>query len=260
MRSRVAKALLLAAGCLALAATSGAAVVATSDLASSRPATAAASKLAIAIAPKATDAIPGRTLTFAVTITRTKVTAPVAFAITGLPPNAKATFAPVQTTGTSTTLTVALSTATPLGSYAPIVHTAAGSVSADRALYINVLLPPQPFTISGDLDRQLSPGRTGYLNLLLTNPNRQALKVTSLAVTLKQPTGSACSSAANFTVAQFLGTLPLTIPAHSSRTLAQLGIPQGQWPRVTMKDLASNQDACKDTLFSLAYTGTGHGQ
>jgi hypothetical protein len=255
----VAKALLLAAMFLALAATSGAMVIGASAIANSRSAT-AAPKLAITIAPKATDAIPGRTLTFAVTVTRTKVTAPVAFSVTGLPPKASASFAPGQTAGPSTRLTVVLSTATPLGSYAPLVHAGAGAVSANRALYINVVAPPQPFSISGDLDRQLSPGRTGYLNLLLTNPNRQALKVTSLAVTLKQPNGSACSSATNFTVVQFGGALPLTIPAHTSRTLSQLGLPQSQWPRVTMQDLATNQDACKNTNLTLTYSGSGYGQ
>src|SRR6185437_13600015 len=118
-------------------------------------------------------------------------------------------------------------------------------------------LPP-PFTISGNLDRLLSPGRTGYLNLVLTNPNDKTLKVTNIVVTISGTNKAACAFAGNFTVTQYAGHYPLAIPARSTRTLAQFLIPQKNMPSVTMNDLSTNQDSCQNTMLTLAYTGSGY--
>ena len=48
----------------------------------------------------------------------------------------------------------------------------------------------------------------------------------------------------------------VVVPKESTKSLTQLGVPQAQWPRLSMPNLATNQDACKATTFKFSYTGT----
>ena len=48
----------------------------------------------------------------------------------------------------------------------------------------------------------------------------------------------------------------MSIPKNSQVSLSQTTIPSSQWPQVRMLDLPVPQDACKNTTFKLAYTGT----
>jgi hypothetical protein len=116
----------------------------------------------------------------------------------------------------------------------------------------------QPFTISGNVSGSLAPGVSQALPLTVSNPNGVPIKVTSLTAT-PQPgsTKAGCDGPTNVQVTQSNASEvnPLTVPANSQVTL-----PSGpvSAPQVLMKDLASNQDACKGAAFTFTYSGSAH--
>lgn len=116
----------------------------------------------------------------------------------------------------------------------------------------------QPFSISGGYGGLLYPGKTADLSLRVTNPNGEAILVESIVVTI-QPgsTKPGCDGPANLQIAQSNVTAanPLTVPANGSVTLPSGGVSA---PQVTMRNLATNQDACKGATFSFAYSGSAH--
>jgi hypothetical protein len=118
--------------------------------------------------------------------------------------------------------------------------------------------PTGAFTMSGSLPSLLTPGSGGTLPLTVTNPYDFPLRVWSLRVTvLAATTLPGCDGAANLQVTQSnaaSGALSITIPALASVTLPAQGATA---PVVTMRDLPSNQDACKNAAFTLSFSGTG---
>ena len=92
----------------------------------------------------------------------------------------------------------------------------------------------------------------------MTNPYDFPLSVTGLTVTVLAATSQpGCNGSANLQVAQSNtagGAVSIVVPALSSVTLPAQGATA---PVVTMLNLATNQDACKSTTFSLSYSGTG---
>lgn len=126
--------------------------------------------------------------------------------------------------------------------------------------------PPPPLTGSGDTSfgitgaprGVLRPGLSLPIQLYLTNPNRQRLTVSKLSVQLVSTSKPACR-VTNFAISQYAGHYPLAVPANQTRTLAQLGIPEASWPRISMLNLPFNQDACKGVTVNLRYLGTGSG-
>jgi hypothetical protein len=120
------------------------------------------------------------------------------------------------------------------------------------------------FGISGNLTATLAPGVSGPLNLSFSNPYNFSggLKITSVTVTVQQATvkgGHAnpdCVGPDNIGVTQASFTPPITVPRNSTRSLSDLGVPPAQWPQIAMRNLATNQDACKGTTFNFTYTGT----
>lgn len=194
---------------------------------------------------------------YAITVNRTNFADAVAFSVTGLPANSTATFAPTSTSGTSTTLYVATSPNTALGSYNPVITgTSTANMTASTTVHLTVSAgQAKQFTISGSLDRTLAPGVTGNLDLALTNSNNQPITVSGLTVSIAQVSKSGCTANGNFSITQFTGSV--TVPANSTRTLSQLGA--APLPQITMVDLPVNQDICKGATLTLTYTGTGTG-
>jgi hypothetical protein len=122
----------------------------------------------------------------------------------------------------------------------------------------------QAFTISGNGSAALFPGGTSYLNLSLTNPNSVPIYVSSLTVTFGGVAGPNVSPATpcgsgDYLITQFGGGIstanPITLPAKSTETLAQLGFAQAQLPRVQMLNRHVKQDGCKGATLTLNYTG-----
>jgi hypothetical protein len=129
-----------------------------------------------------------------------------------------------------------------------------GRVTTPSGVYVG------PFYVSGSVRGLLVPGKALPVNLVISNPLRFDIRVLSVSAHIRDITtrnGSpnpACSGSANATVlASFAANV--VVPAHETRSLEQLGDPQSDWPRVAMTDLATNQDACKATTFSIAFTG-----
>jgi hypothetical protein len=116
----------------------------------------------------------------------------------------------------------------------------------------------QPFTISGGYGGLLYPGKAGALSLRVTNPNGEAILVESIVVTI-QPgsTKPGCDGPANLqiTPSNVSAGNPLTVPANGSVTLPSGAVSA---PQVTMRNLATNQDACKGATFTFAYSGSSH--
>ena len=121
--------------------------------------------------------------------------------------------------------------------------------------------PPEPsgaFTISGSLPTVLSPGAGGPLPLTVSNPFDFDLRVTALAVTARHGSSRpGCDGTANLQVTQSNtadGSVSIVVHPHRSVTLPTQGATA---PQVTMLDLAINQDACKNAVFTFSYSGTG---
>ena len=109
--------------------------------------------------------------------------------------------------------------------------------------------------ISGDAAQLLSPGTGVPLDLTLSNPYKFAIRVLDLSVAASGPGG--CTGGDNLTTSALSFGGPLVIPANSSRTLSALGVPPAQRPQVLLRNLDTNQDACKNAKFTLTYSGTG---
>ena len=116
----------------------------------------------------------------------------------------------------------------------------------------------QPFTISGAVSAPLAPGVSRSLPLTVSNPNGVAIIVTSLVVTA-QPgsTKAGCDGPGNLQLTQsnVSGTNTFTVPANGEVTLPSGGV---STPQVLMKNLATNQDACKGASFTFSYSGSAH--
>jgi hypothetical protein len=116
----------------------------------------------------------------------------------------------------------------------------------------------QPFSIAGSFAGSLFPGRSGPLALTLRNPNSVAIVVTSLTVTVRSgSTKAGCDGPTNLQVTQsnVSSTNTVTVPANG-----QLTLPSGTvtTPQLLMRDLSTNQDACKGATFSFSYAGSAH--
>lgn len=131
---------------------------------------------------------------------------------------------------------------------------AAGNPSPDTRWCWSIILRGG-FPVSGDVDDLFAPGVTQPLNLVIGNPYNFTIRVTAVTITVGATTGNEeCAGPLNLTVAQGL-TVPVDVPRNSTRSLQQLGVAEADWPRLKMPNLETDQDACKNATFSLAYTG-----
>ena len=116
---------------------------------------------------------------------------------------------------------------------------------------------PHEFRIRGNLRRPLAPGVSEPLNLRLTNPHRFDLKVTRLTVAVEvdaRHAAAGCWAAGNFEVKGLARwAYPIRLRRRRTRTLRALGIKR--LPRVAMRNLAVNQDACRGARLGFRYAG-----
>ena len=111
------------------------------------------------------------------------------------------------------------------------------------------------FSISGSVAQLFAPGVSRPVNLVIGNTHNFTIRVTGVTITVSPATSRpGCSGTANLKVTKSL-TAPVDVPGNATRTLEQLGVAQAAWPVLTMPNLPTNQDACKNAVFSLAYTG-----
>lgn len=229
------------------------------------------SAISVAASPDSLSVPPGATAVYTLQLTRNNLSGPVSFSVLGgLPSGAAASFSPNPVTGTSTTLQVATTAASPAGSYnLYLVGTGKDSSGKSQYAYANVQLvldaTIKQFVLSGNVPGTLSPGTSAGLDLQINNPNSKALSLTNMSVAVAGVTRSADAvarnltcTAADFTVAQYSGPYPLTVPAGTS-SLSGLGLASSGWPRVGMLDTSANQDGCKGATLQLTYSGSGQG-
>ncbi|MCW2756418.1 MAG: hypothetical protein JWO46_164 [Nocardioidaceae bacterium] len=223
--------------------------------------------LRLVLSPPARSIVAGGTTTYDLTINRAanlrtndgRVKEPVTLKVSWLPKGVKATVSPRKVVrGDTATITITTTGKTRPGTYRFVVEGRARGIYGWAYAYLTVR--PQDnrtFTISGSADRLLAPGApSGAMDLALTNPANAALKVTSLTVTVTGTNHAGCGPE-NYAVTAYGGPFPLAVPANSTRTLQQLGVPRAQWPQVAMLNLPVNQDACKGATVQLHLAGTG---
>jgi len=230
------------------------------------------SSFSMNVTPASVTMAPGSTAAYTVALTRTNFPGSVTFAVNGgLPAGASATFTPNPTTGNTSTLQITTAATTADGSYALyLVGSGPNPGGSTQYAYASVQLvlstSGKAFTITGNLSGLLAPGKSLPLDMTLSNPNKKALSVTNLTVTVQSVTRTShavaynlpCSSA-DYAVTQYAGPYPLAVPGSGSASLSSLGVASSAWPQVRMLDTASNQDGCKSATVTLAYSGSGQG-
>lgn len=118
------------------------------------------------------------------------------------------------------------------------------------------------FSVSGGAISVLSPGSSSPIRISITNQNDHPVIIDRLSVTVQvksapRATSSLPCSVDDFFVGQFAGSFPLVIPARSMTSLADLGIPQAQWPAVEMVQSSTNQNGCQLASLSLGFAASG---
>ncbi|MHB8234065.1 MAG: hypothetical protein ACYDHT_05360 [Solirubrobacteraceae bacterium] len=116
----------------------------------------------------------------------------------------------------------------------------------------------KPFTVTGNAAGMLSPGVSQTLAITVTNPNNVAIEVTALTATAASGSSKAgCDGPANLSLTQsnVSASNTLAIPANG-----HVSLPAGavSAPVVQMRDLPTNQDACKNASFTFTYSGSAH--
>jgi uncharacterized membrane protein len=214
----------------------------------------------ITSSPASQTIAQGASTSFSTTVTRTGgFSGAVSLAVSGLPSGATATWNPsstVASSGSGATLSVDTQPTVATGSYA-LTITGTGSTGTQSSSVTLVVAQGQSLQITGNATDKLAPGVTTPLNLVIANPYSQAISVTGISVSLQEGTSRAgCSGSQNFTVKQMGAVYPLTVPAGASMTLSQLGVADRDKPKLAMTDQPWNQDACKNAVVQLSYSGS----
>ncbi len=188
----------------------------------------------------------------------------------GLPPGASARFSPHVITKSSSTLTIHTITGTASGTYRVRLRARRGRVQRTTVVTLTiggdggtgsttaVALPN--YQLTGTAVDPLWPGIPGAIDLTVTNPNPLPLSFTNLTVSITAITAPRATpllpcSSADFSVQQYSGPYPVVVPASSTASLQELGIPTAAWPQAAIIDLPTDQDGCQGASLTLAYSG-----
>lgn len=122
-----------------------------------------------------------------------------------------------------------------------------------RRYAVVVLTVVAPDTISGTLATPLAPGVSVPIDLRMTNAHAFAVRVRSLQVGVEPSTGRpGCRGDADYAVHQYAGAFPLRLRPGTTR-MSALVADRSLWPRLAMRDLPRNQDACRGVVLRLRY-------
>jgi hypothetical protein len=187
-----------------------------------------------------------------------------------LPHGVGARFTRIRTRRSRSTLTLRTWGWTPAGEYHLTVRARHGRIVKRLALTLTIVgntdgagtaaAAVPLLRITGNAAAPLEPGVPQGIDLLITNPNSTAVVVTGLttavqSVSAPNATASLPCTVSDFSAQQYSGPFPLTVPASSTRSLSQLGVPPGQWPQVSIIDRPTDQDGCQQATVTLAYVG-----
>jgi large repetitive protein len=134
---------------------------------------------------------------------------------------------------------------------------AAGNLSA--AAQYSWTIFTKTFSIEGKLAGTLAPGVSQPLALTVTNPNTKPIVITGLQVTVAPgSTKAGCDGPTNLQVTQSNASSSntFTVPAKGGKATVPSGSVSA--PQVLMKNLPTNQDACKGATFTFNYSGNAH--
>lgn len=242
----------------------------------------------LTVAHRAITLRPGSSLRLTVKIHRRHLAGAVKLRLTSKPPpGLTARFAPAKTRRGRSVLTLRATTRLRPGSYALKLRGAGGRMKRTLKLAVTILqgapnrsgtssngsaAAPNPapgngsgtadvgpsVLITGNAGQALEPGSSQPIDLQIENPNSGSLTITSLAVAVAgvdapRATASLPCTASDFSVQQYSGLLPLVIAPNTMVSLQQLGVPESDWPEVSMIDRASNQDGCQGASLALSY-------
>ncbi len=246
-------------------------------------------------APAQSAVQAGSAVRYRITIRRHGFAGRVTLRISPRPPSgATARFSPVKTRRSSSTLAILTPRQMAPGSYRLHLWARGGKLTRSSWLTLTIANPPagptgrgttgagttgpgttgpgsgpgdqglQPFAIAGNVEGPLQLGEPRPIDLQITNPNASPLVVNGLtasvqAISAPGATASLPCTLSDFSVQPFSGPLPLTVPASSTRSLADLGVPTSQWPQLSIIDLPTNQDGCRGASLTLAYGGMATG-
>lgn len=226
--------------------------------------------LSVAATPGSVTVAPGSSATYAIAVSRLNGYAgSISLAATAkLPAGASLSLSPTSVPAGATspvpaTLTVSTS-GTQVSSTTPISVTATGGTITSTvvvSLVVDANQSAKPFSLSGTALGAMGPGvAPSPIDLAVTNPNNQPLRITNLGVTVSGTSRPGCT-VADFAVRQYGGSYPVTVPARATDVrLSTLGVPASALPTVAMISRSGNQDACKGVTVALAYTGSATNQ
>lgn len=229
--------------------------------------------LAVSATPATVTVAPGSTATYSISVTRVNgYSGTVALATAASLPAgvtvslSTASFAAGTTSPLTATLVATTSGSTP-SSTTNITVTATGSSvspavtsSVAATLLVDTNQSAKAFQIAGSSLTPVAPGAGSPIDLMITNPNNQPIRITNLGVTVQGTSTPQCP-ASQFTVRQYAGSYPLTVPANSAGVkLTSLGVPVGALPVLGMVNSTTDQSACKSITVTLAYTGSATNQ
>jgi hypothetical protein len=117
-------------------------------------------------------------------------------------------------------------------------------------------IEPEPFSVAARLSAvgPLYPGAAPTsIPVVLSNPNPIAITVSALQVTASGG-AAGCDPATNLALtAPDLSTVGLKIPPHGSVSLPSATVAA---PTIQLRELGTDQDACRNSNFDLAFGGT----
>jgi hypothetical protein len=184
-----------------------------------------------------------------------------------LPPGVFARLSPRHTRGRRVRLILRVGPQAAPGRYRVRIRGRAGRLR--RAVTLTLIVgkpgagqsrtgPAPAFSLRGDAAGLLEPGTSQPINVEVTNPNSSPLTIDGLTVAVTgvaapHATASLPCTESDFAVQQYAGAAPLTVPASTTRSLAELGVPIADWPHVAIVDLPVDQDGCQGASLSLTY-------
>ena len=130
------------------------------------------------------------------------------------------------------------------------------------------LLIGADFTIYGPTGLQpILPGNSEPLDISIKNTNPESITISPNAIsgavtsiTNGDNNGSLAACATTwFSISNGPTTETLTIPANTTESLSDLGVPQSDWPVLSMINNNVNQDNCVNATLNLGFTGTASG-
>jgi hypothetical protein len=240
-----------------------------------------AAKFRLALSSSLITLTAGDSVSVQITVTgQSRFTGAVTLATTNLPDGVQASFTPASLTiarsAPEATAELRLTTAASTRAAALGIGVIGRSNGSFQSSVLSVQIqpnsitdgapPPAPATGSGDTSFSVSgspigtlaPGVSLPIDLRLSNPQSAPLSIDNLTVTVNSTSIAACAPK-NFTVTQFRGRYPLSIPAGAVTSLSAMGVLRSNWPVLTMRNLDTNQDACKKVSVYLRYSGSGSG-